>query len=397
MKLKTTIAATILMVAASVSGQPKHNSINLSLWNGVATQPLDSTQNTWFNLGIQSKMNRLSGLGINALATVSQQDVNGVMLSGAANVVGLNTNGVQVAGLANVVGTDMHGVQLSGITNVNGKSMMGVSVSGLINITADEADGFMAAGLANIAGAKSNMMAVAGALNILTGNTNGVQLSGLCNLTTGNNRGVALSGLLNITAESHNGVQLSGLSNIAGERINGAQIGLVNIGTEVRGLQLGLFNYYRNDFKGAQIGLVNANPDTRVQMMVFGGNKSKINVGARFRNERFYTILTAGGYYFDFDDKFSATLGYRAGVWQEIFKSASISADLGYEHIQAFKNRPEGLPANLYQLAARVNAEYAITPKFSIFATGGYGLSRHYRRNATYDKGAIIEAGILLF
>lgn len=397
MKIKTTIAATILMVAASVSGQPKHSGINLSLWKGVATQRMDSTQSTWFNLGLLSEMNAMSGVSVNVLSGITRQNMNGVQLSGAANVIGRNSNGILLAGLSNVVGDGMHGVQISGITNVNGSSMNGVSLSGLVNITADESDGVMIAGLTNIAGSQSNMVAIAGIMNILSGDANGVQLSGLCNLVTGSNNGLALSGLLNITAETHNGLQLSALGNIAGNQLNGAQIGLMNIGTNVRGLQLGLFNYYRESFKGAQIGLINANPDTRIQMMVYGGNKSKINVGARFRNERFYTILTAGGYYFDFKDKFSATLGYRAGVWQEIFKNASISADLGYEHIQAFKNRSEGVPPNLYQLAARFNAEYAISRKFAIFATGGYGISRHYRRNATYDKGAIIEAGILLF
>ena len=32
-----------------------------------------------------------------------------------------------------------------------------------------------------------------------------------------------------------------------------------------------------------------------------------------------------------------------------------------------------------------------------IFATGGYGLTRFYNKSSNYDKGAIIEAGIVLF
>jgi succinate dehydrogenase/fumarate reductase flavoprotein subunit len=48
-------------------------------------------------------------------------------------------------------------------------------------------------------------------------------------------------------------------------------------------------------------------------------------------------------------------------------------------------------------LQARANLEYQFTKKFGIFATGGYGLTRFYNKSSNYDKGAIIEAGIVLF
>ena len=40
--------------------------------------------------------------------------------------------------------------------------------------------------------------------------------------------------------------------------------------------------------------------------MFFGGNATKLNVGARFKNRLFYTILGGGTHYLDFGDKFSA-------------------------------------------------------------------------------------------
>ena len=48
--------------------------------------------------------------------------------------------------------------------------------------------------------------------------------------------------------------------------------------------------------------------------MLFGGNTTKLNVGARFKNKLFYTILGGGTHYLDFSDKFSASLFYRAGL-----------------------------------------------------------------------------------
>jgi hypothetical protein len=55
------------------------------------------------------------------------------------------------------------------------------------------------------------------------------------------------------------------------------------------------------------------------------------------------------------------------------------------------------IPKRLYALQARANLEYQFTRKFGIFATGGYGLTRFYNKSSNYDKGAIIEAGIVLF
>ena len=53
------------------------------------------------------------------------------------------------------------------------------------------------------------------------------------------------------------------------------------------------------------------------------------------------------------------------------------------------------IPGALVQ--ARANLEYQISKKFGIFATGGYGLTRYYNKSGNFDKGAIIEAGIVLF
>lgn len=379
---KQFILTALLMASICLSAQNKSAGINLSLWKKASTQPADSTQTTYLNLGLFSQMNRLSGLGINAFGSV----------------VNKNMNGVQVSGLANMTGGSMRGLQISGISNVNGNNLAGVSVSGLVNISGNQAKGVLITGLTNIAGDNTSGVMVSGIMNVTGNKASGVQLAGLANVTGEKFNGVIFSGLLNVVGETMNGIQFSGLANMAGKQLNGMQAGLFNYATTAHGLQIGLVNYYKDEMKGFQLGLVNANPDTKVQMMLFGGNSTKLNVGVRFKNKLFYTILGGGTHYLDFGDKFSAAAFYRAGLELPLYKNLFISGDLGYQHIETFKNKDYmDVPARLYALQARLNLEYRFTEKFGLFATGGYGGSRYYNKNKGYDKGAIVEAGIVLF
>lgn len=382
MKKQILFAATLLMVAVCLPAQNKSAGINLSLWKGICTQPADSTQTTYFNLGLFSETYRLNGIGINAFGGVIHESMNGV----------------QISGLASLTGNDMRGVQISGISNVSGNSMTGISLSGLVNIAGNQSRGVMLTGLTNIAGDNTAGLMMSGVINITGDKALGAQLSGLANITGETYKGLMASGLLNIVGNDMSGVQLAGLTNVVGGHMGGAQVGLFNYASKASGLQIGLVNFYKDEMKGFQLGLVNANPDTKVQMMLFGGNSTKINVGVRFKNKLFYTILGGGTHYLDFGDKFSAAAFYRAGLELPLYKNLFISGDLGYQHIETFKNKDYiDIPARLYALQARVNLEYRFTDKFGIFATGGYGGSRYYNKNKGYDKGAIIEAGVVLF
>lgn len=372
----------LFIVTGIVSAQNKSAGINLSVWKGISTQPAaDSAQTTYFNLGLLSTMNRLNGVGFNAFGSV----------------IGGNMNGIQFSGLANMIGGSMRGVQLSGISNINGNNMVGLSATGLVNIAGNQSKGVLLSGMTSISGDNTSGVMASGIMNISGDGASGVHLAGLANITGATFNGVTAGGLLNVIGEHLNGVQISGLANIVVSRMNGVQIGLGNYATKAKGVQIGLVNYYKNEMKGFQLGLVNANPDTRVQMMLFGGNATKINIGARFKNKLFYTIIGAGTHYLDFSDKFSAALFYRGGIWLPLCKDLTISGDLGYQHIETFKNKDHGIPARLYGLQARLNLEYQITKKFGIFASGGYGGSRYYNKDITYDKGVIAEAGIVLF
>ena len=69
MKIKKTIlTAAILMAAVSLPAQNKSAGINISIWKDICTQPHDSTQTTYVNIGLLSTMNRLNGVGINAVS-----------------------------------------------------------------------------------------------------------------------------------------------------------------------------------------------------------------------------------------------------------------------------------------------------------------------------------------
>ena len=362
----------------SPSDRIQGTGINLSLWKGAATQPLDSTRSTCLNLGLISAMNQLNGLSVNILASYTMNSVNGI----------------QVAGLAHMTGRNMNGLQVAGITNITAGTLSGLSIGGLVNIT-EQLNGAQIGGLANITGSDTRGLVLGGLLNVTGTQTDGVILSGLVNIAGENLNGVAASGLLNIAGENMNGVQLSGLLNIAGEKMNGVQLAAANIAIHAQGVQIGLVNYYQESLNGFQLGLINANKHTRIQLMAYGGNQTKFNLGVRFKNDRFYTILGIGSHYLDFSHKFSGSLSYRAGLSIPLYRKLSLSGDLGYQHIETFRNKDHGFPARLYGLQARLNLEYQLTQQLGLILTGGYGGSRYYGKNQTFDKGILAEGGIV--
>ena len=141
MKIKKTIfTAAILMAAVCLPAQNKSAGINISIWKDICTQPHDSTQTTYVNIGLLSTMNRLNGVGINALGSVVHGDMNGV----------------QITGLANLAGGTMRGVQLAGISNISGNNTVGLSAAGLVNITGDRTQGVIISGLTSIGGDNSD-------------------------------------------------------------------------------------------------------------------------------------------------------------------------------------------------------------------------------------------------
>ena len=57
----------------NVNAQSSRSGINLSVWPGLSTQRLDTIRgNTLLNIGLNSRMNRLSGIGVNVLGATTK-------------------------------------------------------------------------------------------------------------------------------------------------------------------------------------------------------------------------------------------------------------------------------------------------------------------------------------
>ena len=420
--MKKTYLTTLfmsLLTAGTLFAQPQPSTpnirkpagINLSLWKRISTQPNDSTGSTFLNIGLFSSMNNLSGVGMNVFGSRTRHDVCGLQLSGFSSMAGGTMRGIQVAGITNINGNCARGISLSGLVGIHGNQSHGLLASGLCNILGDSLKGVTFAGLLNFASKDGAGLHMAGMANVMGENYKGTALAGILNVTGGRMTGWQASGIANITATDMHGLQTAVIGNVAGNELRGAQIGLLNMAKKAKGVQIGLFNYYKENFDGLQIGLVNyykenldgfqlglvnANPNTRIQPMIFGGTATKFNAGVRFKNNLYYTILGAGTHYLDLNDKFSASFFYRAGIELPLYKQLFISGDLGYQHIETFRNKDYGYPARLYALQARVNLEYRFNEKIGVFLTGGYGGSRYYNKGVTYDKGIIVEGGVVL-
>ena len=418
----------------------------------------DSINSSYFNVGLMTNINKQKGIGINIISSsvkssmiglqtsgfvnINGYSSKGVMISGITNITGNYSSGVMLTGLMNIVGKEANGLMASGFGNVVGNKSSGLVIGGLINLSGREMNGIHISGIANVSGRKQNGLAIAGLMNATSEKANGFQIASIINIAGKENRGAQLSALANvgvnvsglqataltnIAADTLKGLQLAGAVNIAANSIgsfqlagmvnisqgktqgmqlapanyagqlDGLQVGILNMSDiKSRGLQVGIINYSK-DSTVNKIGLVNINPKTRIQMMLFTGNSSKFNIAARFKNSSTYSIIGVGTHYLGLNDKFSGALFYRTGIYYPIAKKLEISGDLGYYHIESFDNQDEITPERMYALQGKINLEYNITKDISIFASGGYSLTRYYDRNKFYDKKPIFSLGVVLF
>jgi hypothetical protein len=94
-------------------------------------------------------------------------------------------------------------------------------------------------------------------LNVLDSSSGGLQLAVLgANLAESGYRGVQASMLFNFSGSCFEGVQASNVLNQA-QYVEGAQFGMGNIAQGIEGVQIGTFNFVRQDLHGVQIGAVN--------------------------------------------------------------------------------------------------------------------------------------------
>lgn len=413
LKLISVFLLGSLLAGTPVSAQKKEQKSVLKKGPNVSlniTSKKKFPQRTYFNLGLFSNYPCLNGVGINAISSLQHYNAYGLQISGLTNVSGLKSTGVQISGIANVTGKRACGFIFSGLTNVTGTSAYGLSVAGLGNISGGDIKGMGIAGLVNVS-EDFRGVAIAGLANVNKDVQAGLILSGLMNVSGTSSRGVQLTSLLNVTGKSNEGWQLAGLGNVSVEN-KGVQSALLNYSVENKGVQLGIGNVNtKSDARGYQIGIINVstdstahqigcinlNPETRVQMIISGGNANKGSLSIRFKNKFTYTQIGAGAYYLGTDRPVSVSGFYRAGVYHSLTKKLDLSADIGYYHIESLDNKNQGIPARLYALEPRISLEYSLTKKFGLFVSGGYGWTRTYKGSHAFDQKMVIEAGMVLF
>lgn len=222
----------------------------------------------------------LSGISLGILGAGAGGDVSGVAIGGLGVGAGESLKGVFVGGLGVGSGGDVSGVMIGGLGAGAGGSMKGISI-GLLGIGAGEdlyglnIGGLGAGAGRNVAGisigllgigAGNNMTGInvgglgAGAGNRLTGITigglgagapiiRGVTIAGL-GVGGRDIKGVSLAiGMVRIEKEgSHTGFAASAFNFIKGQQ-NGVSMGIFNYAYKLKGFQIGILNYVRDNPK----------------------------------------------------------------------------------------------------------------------------------------------------
>lgn len=354
-------------------------SVNLSLWNPIATKPYNSFTTTRFTFGLfQSKVHHLSGFGLNGIGSIVGGDMSGANISGLYSFTKGNAKGVLGSGFSNVVLGEVKGVEVAGLLNMNLKSMRGLQFSGISNMTIEAMRGWQ----------------ISGGYNVASSEMRGLQLAGIANITAKGSYALQIAGMLNVSLGSMKGVQV-GIGNFA-DTIKGVQFGLFNVSsTTSRGLQVGLVNYSNNK-SGLKIGLVNISPTSKLDFMVYGSNYLYINMAARIQNKYTYSIIGIGLPYHGTDEEFSGGVFYRYGVYKPI-KRFNLRADIGVYFMNIFDESDyKDEPMQKYSLQGRLSADYLLSNRLSLFVSGGWSFTSEYGE-AMFDGKPIFEGGISIF
>lgn len=229
-------------------------------------------------------------------------DVSFLQVAGFGNMVGGNVYGAQGAGFFNLNRGKVKAAQFAGFTNVNLGEARGVQVSGFSNVNVKSADGVLATGFVNYTGDPSY----------------GVQLAGFGNVQVGDYRGS----------------QFAGFTNIATEKISGSQISaFYNHGRNVRGTQIGLFNY-ADSLGGVPIGLISFVNSGYHKIEVSADEIFYTNLAFRTGVRQFYNILSAGMMSEQTTDGQNVwTFGYGIGTAPKLTKWLYLNFDLTSQQV----------------------------------------------------------------
>lgn len=335
---------------------PKRYYSNIAF--GGRVRPSDSLRVSSFNVGIWDHVDSIRGFQFGLFKAGTARDMRGISIGGFLNGNLGNSTGVLVSGISNLVVGTMKGLQL-GSVNFAGEQR-GVQLGLLTNIAARPLQG--------------------------------VQVAAITNVSKGMSGGVQ-AGLLNINSGMQDGFQFGGYN--YADTLRGFQLGLINVAARnSKGYQIGIVNL-ANDHNSRHLGLVNVSPRTRIQFMASAGNIDKLNFGIRFRNRSTYNILNIGSFHTGLGTShYSGSIGYRIGEYLPLSDKFSISSDIGYSHIETFREETSTRPERLFSFQWRVNADWQFNKYLGAFVSTGFSHTRWYNHHRKFGSKAIIEAGL---
>lgn len=378
----------------SAKSQKTGHAIRRNIAVGLSGSHADSIRTSYLNMGIFGNVNALSGFQFGVLSATVHQTMRGCNFAGLVGLAGADADGFQMSGIANGVGGDVNGVQLCALTNVTRQDVNGAQLSGMVNVSAGNLCGIQFSGVANTSKSLHGLQ-LSGFSNITGNRFSGMQVCGIANIAMRVDKGIQIAGVMNVCASKTRGWQFAAYN--YADTLDGSQLGVINICVRhEHGVQVGLINYSR-DTVAHKVGLVNINPQTRIQMMVYGGTSTKMNVAARFRNRSTYNIIGFGTHYMGLDKRFSGALFYRIGQYFCLDRRWSVSGDVGYYHIETFAQNSSSSPERLYSLQCRLNADCQLSPHLGVFASAGYGNTRYYHHSRLYKSKMLFELGVTLF
>jgi hypothetical protein len=373
--IRTILTLSLFIFFVSSWAQQNRASVNVSIWDPLATLSLSHHKTSWLSLGIpESKTRSIQGFSCNLFNGIDYGKMNGVQVAGIYSRVDSTAKGFSYAGLYNIQRGMFTGLSASGLMNINKGNLYGVQTSAIQNIEITDLKGIQ----------------IGGFMNIIGGTLKGMQITAGFNVANSAHPSAQLAGLINFGLHDIQGVQVAGIANYA-YSLSGVQIGLLNFTKHLQGVQIGIINYSA-DTNAVKIGLVSVSPHTQIRPVFYWSNVSTYNVGIRFMNHLTYSIIGFGTPYDPIHYASSGLIFYRIGIYHHI-KRVTLSSDLGISYLLffTFSHGDCGLSRE-----ARINAEYAFTKGISAFASGGYTARTYFFGDRATHWKPIAEIGIIL-
>lgn len=245
------------------------NGINITLWK--ANEKNAGGKVNGLSLGVMPYAGELNGIQFGLLGPGAGKNVRGISIGliGAGcggDMTGLNIGGIGVGAGENLIGinagafgvgagNDVLGITIGGLGVGAGNDLIGLNLGGLGAGAGDRVMGITIAGLGAGAGKSLAGLTICG-LAAGAPSITGLTVAGLA---VGGTKitGVSLAlGTIMVIQDkgdgAYNGLAVSAFNNIKGTQ-KGVAIGIVNYAYRLKGVQIGLLNFVRDNPKGRKV------------------------------------------------------------------------------------------------------------------------------------------------